>query len=306
LYTLIEIEIQGLCYLELASSDGLSKVQICLNQGGRLSDLMFEDIQILHSIDPSTYKDNYASAVLFPFANRVKDGEYTFKDSKYKLYCNEVDKNNALHGLVYDKIFTSINKSITTDYASVTLQYKNDGKHKGFPFKFNIELTYTLCKSGITLSVEVLNKGRKTFPFTLGWHPYFNSSNLNKSAINFKSSKKYLFDSRQIISGNTDLDIKMPFMLKDVKLDDCYPLETNEIDFSTPEYYLNIKSTSKDSFLQLYTPDQPNIIAIEPMTGVADNLNNKIGLQTLEPNQTYNLKWNVTIETLNTKLQTKN
>ena len=304
MYTLKEIETEGLYYLELASSNRESKAQICLNQGGRLSNLMFDNTKILADFDASTYKDNYASAILFPFANRIRDGEYTFKDSKHKLDCNETDKNNALHGLVYNKTFVLINKELTSDFASVTLQYKNYGKVTGFPFKFHIELTYTLSKHGITLAIKVKNKGKKTFPFTLGWHPYFYSTDLDKSAINFKSDKKYTFDNQQIISGTTDLNVDMPFKLKDVKLDDGYPLETNEIDFSTPEYDFNIRSTSKENFLQLYTPDQLNTIAIEPMTGAADNFNNNIGLQTLHPKDTYIVRWNMAIKTLNTKLNT--
>ena len=96
----------------------------------------------------------------------------------------------------------------------------------------------------------------------------------------------------------------MPFKLKDVKLDDGFPLETNEIDFSTPKYDLNIKSSSEENFLQLYTPENRNAIAIEPMTGAADNFNNKIGLQTLQPNETYSMKWLMVIETRNSKINT--
>lgn len=77
-----------------------------------------------------------------------------------------------------------------------------------------------------------------------------------------------------------------------------------EFDFSTPEYDFNISSTSKENFLQLYTPVQPNVIAIEPMTGVADNFNNKTELQTLQPDDTYLVKWNMAIETSITKLNT--
>ena len=77
-----------------------------------------------------------------------------------------------------------------------------------------------------------------------------------------------------------------------------------EFYFSTPEYDFNISSTSKENFLQLYTPVQPNVIAIEPMTGAADNFNNKIGLQTLQPDDTYLVKWNMAIETSITKLNT--
>ena len=304
MYTLKELKRQGLNYLELTSSDGASKAQISLNQGGRLSHLVFEGIQVLADFDASTYENNYASSIQFPFVNRIKDGKYTFNNSKYKLNCNEVDKNNALHGLVYNKTFVCTKKALTLHYASVTLQYKDNGKHQGFPFKFNIELTYTLNKKGIILSVNIANKDKKTFPFSVGWHPYFYSKNLDNSTLNFSSNKKYVFDNQQIISGTTDLNIEMPFQLKAVTLDDCYPLKTNEIDFSTPEYSFNIGSTSKENFLQLYTPEVHNVIAIEPMTGAADNFNNKIGLQTLQPNECYNMKWLIAIKTRNSKIIT--
>ena len=306
MYTIEKLEKQDLHYLELTSSDGASKAQISLNQGGRLSHLVFEGIQVLADFDASTYENNYASSIQFPFVNRIKDGKYTFNNSKYKLNCNEVDKNNALHGLVYNKTFVCTKKALTLHYASVTLQYKDNGKHQGFPFKFNIELTYTLNKKGIILSVNIANKDKKTFPFSVGWHPYFYSKNLDNSTLNFSSNKKYVFDNQQIISGTTDLNIEMPFQLKAVTLDDCYPLKTNEIDFSTPEYSFNIGSTSKENFLQLYTPEVHNVIAIEPMTGAADNFNNKIGLQTLQPNETYNMKWLIAIETINTNRLFKN
>lgn len=304
LYTLKELETQGLHYIELRSSGGASKVQISLNEGGRLSNLVFEDTQVLADFDASTYKNNYASSILFPFVSRIKDGKYTFNNSKYKLNCNEVDKNNALHGLVYNKTFVCTKKALTLNDASVTLQYKDYGEHQGFPFKFNIELTYTLNKKGIIVSVNIINKDEKTFPFSLGWHPYFYSKNLDNSTLNFSSNKKYIFDNQQIISGTTNLNIEMPFQLKAVTLDDCYLLKTNKIDFLTPEYSFKIASTSKENFLQLYTPEVYNVIAIEPMTGAGNNFNNKIGLQTLQPNETYNMKWLLAIETRNSKINT--
>ena len=304
MYTLDELKIQGLNYLELTSSDGASIAQISLNQGGRLSSLVFEDIQVLADFEASTYENNYASSILFPFVNRIKDGKYTFDNSKYQLSCNEGDKNNALHGLVYNKTFVCTKKVLTLNDASVTLQYKDNGKHLGFPFKFNIDLTYTLNKKGIILSVKIANKDKKNFPFSIGWHPYFYSKNLDNSTLNFSSNKKYVFDNQQIISGTIDLNIEMPFQLKAVTLDDCYQLKTNEIYFSTPEYRFNIESTSKENFLQLYTPEVRNVIAIEPMTGAADNFNNEIGLQTLQPNETYNMKWLISVDTRNSKIHT--
>jgi len=48
-------------------------------------------------------------------------------------------------------------------------------------------------------------------------------------------------------------------------------------------------------FLQLFTPPKKNIIAIEPTTGISDSFNNKIGLQILEPDETYTIDWNITL-----------
>lgn len=297
MYTLSEITSDGFSYIELTSPDEKSKVSICLNQGGRLSNLVFENVQILANFNPSTYNDNYASAILFPFANRIKDGEYTFNDSKYNLDCNEIKKNNALHGLVYDKRFVYSQKQLTSEYAAVTLCYSSDGKSKGFPFMFKIELTYSLSKIGMNLAVKITNKDKNPFPFTLGWHPYFKSADLDRSSVNFKSNQKYQFDKQQIIAGTMQLDTDMPLQLRGETLDDEYCLNTNQVQFFTPDYHLKLTSSSKENFLQLYTPAEPNIIAIEPMTGAANNFNNKIGLQTLRPNDIYNLEWNVNMET---------
>lgn len=299
MYALKKIETEGIHYLELLSPNGKSKAQICLTQGGRLSNLVFKDVQILANLDVSTYKDNYASSILFPFANRIKDGEYAFNNVKYKLNCNEADKNNAIHGLVYNKIFYCINEVLTADYALVTLRYIDEGKCEGFPFTFNIELVYKLSESGLSLTVKVINEDEKMFPFTIGWHPYFESDNLDNSSINFKSHIKYLFDNQQIVSGTRASDTCIPFQLKNLKLDDSYLLESNEVEFITPKYNFKITTTSKENYLQLYTPKQTNIIAIEPMTGAANNFNNKIGLQTLNPNDFYEVVWDLAIEILN-------
>lgn len=296
MYTLTKKEEKGLQFLELTSFDQTCKAKLCLHQGGRLSNLMLKGIDLLANFDPATYKDNYASSILFPFVNRIKNGKFTYNSVNHVLECNEVDKNNALHGLVYDKNFTLIESDLTSNYGSVKLQYTYAGTCEGFPFKFDMLLTYKLDDHNLSVSVEVNNTGDEAFPFTLGWHPYFMSKNLNKSTLNFEASTKFLFDEQQIITGKRPFDIEMPFQLKDVSLDDGYTLESNMIEFSTPEYDMNISSTSNQNYLQLYTPSTLNVIAIEPMTGAADSFNNKIGLQILNPGAKHNVTWTIILK----------
>lgn len=295
MYTLTKTEAQGLQFIELSNADQSTKATLCLTQGGRLSDLQFNGIKVLADYAPSTYKDNYASAILFPFANRVKDGAYTFDGQDHALERNEVEKNNALHGLVYDKHFGLSGSNLQADQAEVTINYSHDGLSMGFPFKFDMALTYKLTDGNLSLSVTVTNTDTKAFPFTLGWHPYFISKDLEQSSLIFESDTRFLCDAQQIISGSCPFVISMPYNLKGVILDDGYELQKPKVEFHTPEYILNIDSTSKENYLQLYTPKTPNVIAIEPMTGAADSFNNTIGLQILKSNASYGVTWSIEI-----------
>jgi aldose 1-epimerase len=261
-----------------------------------MDSLILDNVKILADLHPSTYKDNYASAILFPFVNRVKNGKFSFNSVAYELDCNKIDENNALHGLVYDKYFNLVDQILTPNYGLVTLRYEANGESIGFPFKYTLELTYTLHEKGVSLTVNVLNTDQNIFPFTIGWHSYFTSSNLFNSALKFECDQQFQFDNEQNNSGITDFIQQMPFQIKDKKLDDAYILKNNQVHFYTPEYGIKIVSTSDENFLQVFTPEQPNMIAIEAMTGLANSFNNNIGLQILKPEHNYNVIWNITIE----------
>jgi aldose 1-epimerase len=145
------------------------------------------------------------------------------------------------------------------------------------------------------LEVSVQNTSAKTFPFTLGWHPYFSSSSLYESTVEFESNQKLILDDRNITTGIETIDSVDVFEVKDKQLDDCFILDSNKIVFKTPDFNLTMKASSKENFLQMYTPPKANTIAIEPTTGVSDSFNNKIGLQVLNPNESYGLKWSVEV-----------
>ena len=83
------------------------------------------------------------------------------------------------------------------------------------------------------------------------------------------------------------------FKIENKQLDDCFILNTDTVEFTTPNYQIEISTNQLENYLQLYTPKDLPLIAIEPMIGVSNSFNNKIGLQTLAPNQIYSILWNV-------------
>jgi len=279
--------------LEIENSSKTVFAKIFLNDGASLQELKLFGQTLIKNLSPLDYKNTYASSILFPFANRIKDGTYIYNNETYKFLVNEAPNNNALHGLVFDKTFDVIDETTAENSASVKLLYKEDKKSEGFPFTYSIQLEYRITETTLDLNVEVKNTDSETFPFTLGWHPYFLSSNLSESLLSFESTKKMVFSDRMITTETTNNPDPSEMLLKDKQLDDCWELDKTKIEFATPNYNLSINSSEENCFLQAYTPPLVNVIAIEPTTGVSDSFNNKIGLKTLAPNATYQLDWSL-------------
>jgi len=287
---------RDLNHLEVKNSKNNIYAKICLNDGGSLQELVLNNHQIIKDLSPLTYDDTYASSILFPFANRVKDGTYQYSGKTYHLDVNQKEENNALHGLVYNKTFVVVNQETSKEFASLTLLYEEKKGPQGFPYTYTIQLKYVLTPTMLELNIEITNTDAKPFPFTLGWHPYFLSRDLSKSSLLFDCNKKTVLDERNITKGISYIEPIERLQIKDQSFDDCYILNSNEVTFLTPKYTLKLTSTEEDSFLQIYTPPHKNTLAIEPTTGVSDSLNNGIGLKILQPNEIYKIAWNLNIK----------
>lgn len=266
-----------------------------LNEGASLQQLTLNHIPLIADLEPLTYKSTYASAILFPFANRIEDGTYKFERKTYQLQTNNKDENNALHGLVYNKTFSIKTQSANEDSAQVVVDYDYNEPEPGFPFPFSIQITYRFTRDRLDLEVVVKNNSEVTFPFTIGWHPYFISENLDKSDLKFKSHLKLKHGDRNIGLNLQEIKPTNNLNLKAITLDDCWKLNNSDVTFETPKYKLDIMASESNSFLQVYTPPKKNTIAIEPTTGVSNSFNNSIGLKVLEPKAAYKITWNLKV-----------
>ena len=281
--------------IELSDKTGAYFAKIDLNSGASLQALKIEGKQILANLHPLKYEHSFNAALLFPFANRIDNGVYSYNNKSYQLKCNEINNNNALHGLIYNKKFKLISKKTGVNSTSVNLEYIETVKNAGFPFTYKIQLIYKTTKKSLRLKVRIENMDTLAFPFTLGWHPYFYSSNLMKSNIHFHADKKVIHNKKKISEGMESYNSEKKLKLADKNLDDCFHLSAKKIKFKTPKYHLALKTTAKNNYLQIYTPDNANAIAIEPLTGISNSFNNKEGLQVLEPNAAFSTTWKLKI-----------
>ena len=262
------------------------------NLGGSLQELMINGLRIIDGISHDSeglldYQSTYRSSVLFPFPNRIEDGTYDHLGQSHQFPVNEKPLNNALHGLVYNKLFELISSETNDDSASVVLSYTSIGKEPGFPFPFKLVLSYQISDQGdVALKFDVENTGDSSFPMGMGWHPYFAVNNLENCQLSFPSRDFYKCNNRNLPVQTVKSGLSKSFKMDGKTFDDAYSLDKAICQFSADSYNLELKfDYPEDTYLQVYTPPHRKNIAIEPMTTIANSFNHKIGFKELLPGE---------------------
>ena len=278
-------------FVLISSKENNTFAKICLSEGARVEELIFNTISVIRDPKKINYEESFASSILFPFTNRIKNGKYRHEDKEFSLKLNFQQEKNAIHGLVYNKQFTIINEKYNHHFGQVVLAYSQLKKENGFPFLYSIYITYTLEKDVLRIKIDVKNNGKNTFPFCIGWHPYFNTSNLSESYVTLNTDKKLLLDEHKIPVRLKKINPVYKEKIENKSFDDCYLLKENAVYLETPDYKVKLESSTQENYLQLYTPNDRNCIAVEPMSAPSNSFNNKIGLQYLNADEKYQLTW---------------
>ncbi len=284
-------------FVEITKSGELHAV-INLSEGGRLQSYSLHNVDIIKERDDFSYAQSYASSLLFPFVSRTQHGKYAFEGQSFQLDCNDSNGIHALHGLVYNKTFELVDVDQSNSEIIVKIGYLEKNKPKGFQHDYELSVNYTFSKEGMGLTMHVENVGETKFPFTIGWHPYFYMPDRANSSLSFDSHQTVLYDEQLITKKIVDQKIPGNINLDNQSFDDCFILNDNKATFETPRYSIEFLSSVPENFLQIYTPPNDPIIAIEPMVGLSNSLNNGIGLQVLKPKESYEIEWIMNIKTV--------
>jgi len=267
--------------------------------GASLQSLIIKNVEVIYGIDslpePSDVYTIHPSALLFPFPGRIENGMYSYGKKQYQLEQNEQNRANAIHGLVAHKSFTLTHSKTTENKAFLSFLYSAKNAVEGFPFDFDFFIHYTFTKQHVFLNFEIQNTGTNTFPFGLGWHPYFKCKELPQNILTFQTSKEVICDEKMIPIGKKNIESFQNYNISNSHFDTCYILDENSITYSTKKYIVQMHFMGNNKhYLQLFTPSSRNCIAIEPMTCKPNVFNNKEGLLELNPQEVYN--WNIKLQ----------
>lgn len=253
----------------------------------------------------------YPNMVLFPWANRTRNGIFSFENKTYQLPINEIGNNNALHGFVFQENFEIIENTSTETEAKITVAYKYNGQKEGFPFPFELKISYSLhAIGGFFMETEIKNTGSTPLPCVFGWHPYFEYENetLADWALKLPANEYFMSDNQMIPMGTGLYKYNNNWNdLSNKQYDTVFKINENLERAITSLRSIKSKSqinvwqdVQKDEYQYtiIYTPPSKTKIAIEPMSGNTDALNNKQGLTILEAGQSKILNCGVNMEIL--------
>lgn len=99
---------------------------------------------------------------LFPVCGRLWENQYIYRGTTYEM---------GSHGFARGKEWEVIHQKAT----ALTLQLKPDEETlAAYPFRFVLEMTYTLTEDSLAVTTIVRNEDDKEMPFSVGGHPGFN------------------------------------------------------------------------------------------------------------------------------------
>jgi aldose 1-epimerase len=303
----------GFLRFVLADTENGEYVSIIPGFGGNVNRIVLRKKNENYSILDGSRTDSelirnvwFKGAKLIPFPNRISNGQYSFTGKPYQLPINF--NRHAIHGFIYDKVLRVTNETSSANQASLELEYMYDAAIKGYPFKFQVILTYSLMGGkGFQYKTKITNLGDFPIPVGDGWHPYFKTKGkVDRLHIKIPAESRIEVDAQMIPTGNLiHEDYAGMFQIENKEFDTGFVLQKAGgkaiTEFYDPELDLKIclwQETGKwkYNYLQVFIPPLRNSIAIEPMTCAADAFNNGIGLIILEPWQSFSTNCGVRLE----------
>lgn len=270
--------------------------------GGHLRMLTAGGRPLIREFDAAQIPPLYSGAVLAPWPNRIADGRYRFAGNGFQLPVNEVDRGNALHGLVHDRPWTIGGQSPD----SVLLQHRI-WPTAGYPFRLDLSLRYTLDPDGLTFELSARNSGAGDAPYGCSIHPYLvaGEGTVDDWTLTMPAERYLTVDAQRLLpqelrpvegDRSGEFDFRTARSLEGLAIDHAFTgLATDPAGASSLELTaadgggVRMSWGAATPWVQLCTADRPEpdldrtALAAEPMTCPPDAFNSGTDLVTLRP-----------------------
>jgi aldose 1-epimerase len=280
---------------------------------GKVLELLWSDLATL-----TAFPARHGMPILFPFPNRIRDGQFSWQGRAYRLPPNDPRGTNAIHGFVLNRPWNILAVSEGTETGSFVTLSQDSGSlpremQSLWPAGFDVELTWLLHGYSLELHIDVRNCADEDLPFGFGVHPYFRMPAAGASLRWIGESSISQWELRDCLpTGQRGLVTSRCHKLLTGKplegdsFDDAFRIE-NKADqgawlVQSPEGW-SIRASQGpgcDAFRDylIFTPPHREAVCLEPYTCITDAINLQpqgidAGLLVLPPGEAWEgwLRW---------------
>ena len=281
--------------INLAS--GGMRCDIVPELGACIAGLWLDDIAVLRSVHGSalTTVREAGCYPLVPFSNRIGQGSLQWNGTSHPLVKNFAPEPHAIHGIGWQRAWSVLEAQ--EQFAILSFEHRPDAT---WPFAFDCSQAFRLSADALELTLSVTNQSNHDAPFGLGWHPYFDKR--ARSRIAFEATGRWEMGADQLPThrvGSRGLDSNCAAL----DVDHCFDGWTGVVQLR--DELLHTRLSSNLSRLVVFTNDQRDFIAIEPVSHVNNAANmagadaaraKELGVQVLEPGQTMTAQMRIAVE----------
>jgi len=226
--------------------------------------------EILHPCPPAIAAKTGGCFVMAPFANRLDGGRFPGPAGPIQLPLNRPEEGLAIHGLSRDRAWRVV------DATGDRLTLVDDFSEAGNPFAYTLTQQISLGASGVELVLRLTNTATESFPYGLGFHPWF--SKTADTWLTFEATVQLGRDGRGFAIEPVPADEEPSFPSGvDVSampwFDHHYAgwtSRTAAIDWRPEGVRMTIQARGTLTNLQVYVPDSLPVLCVEPVSHVPD------------------------------------
>ena len=281
---------------------------VVVEVGAGLREYTLDGRNVLDGYGPDEMSSSGRGQVLIPWPNRIQDGRYSFDGQEHQLPLDDVEEQDAIHGLVRWGSWIAGDREENRVVMEHALH-----PQPGYPFSLALSVEYLLSEEGLLVRTTATNHGRRPCPYGSGNHPYLtvSGSRVDSLTLRVPADTLLLSDERgipidRLPAEGTDYDFRRPRAIGSTVLDHAFTdLARGDdgrarVELRDPDRGDTVTLWADESYayVMVFTADPlPDVnrrsLAVEPMTCPPNAFRSGEGLIRLEPGQSFTGSWGI-------------
>ena len=262
-----------------------ARVEILPAVGGGVARFTWDGRDVLRPA-PAGTRDvlETGNFALVPFANRIRDGRFSFGGHDVALAPNLGDHPHALHGQGWCGAWTVVSAS----EAQAVLAF--DHAPGEWPWAYRAEQRFTLGEQGLRQELSITNTGTEPMPAGLGFHPYFPAD--METRLRAGVTGVWMIDAdclpTTLVDGawRSDWAAGAPTAVSEL-IDNCYTGWDGVATITRPDSVTTLTASPECRWLHIYSPPGADFVCAEPVANRPNPFQGEdSGIKVLAPGET--------------------